>query len=221
MVERVSGGIAVQVSQIPVSRFLVQSSERWTGRFCITFVAMLAGLGGYLLVNGRVPPRLDLLTPVDSAIPFIPASIVLYHSYYVLPLAAAVGCTPPEFLRMLRAAFPVCLVTFACFLLMPAEITRPSWESAGAFWGPAFRFLHGADGTGNTFPSFHVAITVLAWTRTRHWRGSAFWTGWALLVVLSTLTTKQHFIADVASGTLLAIVADAWAGRTTFLAPPA
>lgn len=183
------------------------------GRFGLTFVLMLTGLGGYLAVNGLVPPRLDLLTPLDRAIPFLPWTLLVYHSYYVLPLAVAVGAEPDEFARMVRAATPVLAITFACFLLVPAEFPRPSWEQAGPFWGPAFRWLHSVDGPSNTFPSFHVEITALAWVRAWRWPSRWLWTVWAVAVIASTMTTKQHFVADVVAGLVVALAADAWARR--------
>ncbi len=193
--------------------YLTACSASWPGRLLVTAAVMLLGLGGYLLVNGMVPPRVDLLTPLDVAIPFVPWSLVLYHSYYLLPLAVAIGSQPEDFTRLIRAAVPVLVVTFACFLLIPAEFPRPSWVAAGPVWGPSFRWLHGVDGPANTFPSFHVEITVLAWLCTWRWRTRWFWTAWAGLVILSTMTTKQHFVADVVGGLVIAVTADRWARR--------
>jgi len=190
-----------------------QASGHWVGRLGLTVGMMLVGLGGYLAVNGRVPPRLALFTPLDEAIPFLPWTLLLYHSYYVLPLAIAMRAPPEDYLRMVRAAVPVLVVTFTCFLLLPATFPRPGWEAAGDLWGPAFRWLHQVDGPANTFPSFHVQITVLAWYRSRGWPSRWLWTAWALLVILSTMTTKQHFVADVVAGVVIAWVACRWADR--------
>lgn len=196
-----------------VQPYLVKWSATWQGRLTLTVGVMFLGLLGYFLVNGLRPARLDLYTPVDHAIPFVPATLVLYHSYYILPLAVAVAAEPAHFLRMVRAAVPVVVVTFVCFLFVPAEFPRPAWEAAGPRWGPAFQWLHTMDGPANTFPSLHVAITALAWACTWRWRTRWFWTAWATLVVLSTLTTKQHFVADVVGGVVIALAANRWASR--------
>jgi membrane-associated phospholipid phosphatase len=110
-------------------------------------------------------------------------------------------------------------VSFVTFLLFPAEMTRPTAESAGA-WAGAFRWLYGIDGPANTFPSLHVAVTTLAWARARRWRNGWMWTLWGGAVILSKLTTKQHFVADVVAGSLVALAADAWAGRESRVLVP-
>ena len=70
------------------------------------------------------------------------------------------------------------------------------------------------DAAGNACPSLHVATAVF----TALWVGrqlrqihAATWAHvvngvWALLIVWSTLATKQHVALDVAAGTLLALL---------------
>ena len=74
------------------------------------------------------------------------------------------------------------------------------------------------DRPGNVFPSLHVAQTsTLAFILYRDRpRLGAFTIFIAALLALSTLTTKQHFIADVISGYALAFAARAYrAARAT------
>jgi membrane-associated phospholipid phosphatase len=74
-------------------------------------------------------------------------------------------------------------------------------------WG--LRFLYDADPPYNCFPSIHVAhssVSALACFRVHRRLGliAAFC---ALLVALSTLFTKQHYVADLVAGILLALAA--------------
>lgn len=200
--------------RIPVvTSLLLRVGGTAAGRFLLTFFGLLGGLGVYFGLNGAAPARLHLMTGLDEAIPFLPWTLVVYHSYYVLPLAVVLGATAEEFVLMYRAALVGVLATFACFLLVPAEFTRPDWTLAGATWGPAFRWLHGVDGPANTFPSLHVEVTVLTWYRARTWPSAPLWSAWAGLVVLSTMTTKQHLLADVVGGIVVALAASKWAER--------
>jgi membrane-associated phospholipid phosphatase len=71
------------------------------------------------------------------------------------------------------------------------------------------------DRPGNVFPSLHVAQTsTLAFLLYRDRpRLGVFTIALAALLALSTVTTKQHFIADVISGYALAFAARAFALR--------
>ena len=79
---------------------------------------------------------------------------------------------------------------------------------------PLLEFLKSADATGNACPSLHVAFAVYAgcWlSRMLHlldagrgWRGLNWC--WCVLIVLSTMTTKQHVFLDVLCGIVLGSV---------------
>jgi membrane-associated phospholipid phosphatase len=72
------------------------------------------------------------------------------------------------------------------------------------------------DPPGNVFPSLHVAHTTLLATlllRDRPVLGRIA-VLMATLLALSTLTTKQHFLADVVAGYALAFAGRALALRT-------
>ena len=74
-------------------------------------------------------------------------------------------------------------------------------------WG--LRFLYSSDPPYNCFPSLHVAhsfVSALACYRVHRGVGLGAATC-ASLVAVSTLFTKQHYIADVIAGILLAFVA--------------
>ena len=75
-------------------------------------------------------------------------------------------------------------------------------------WG--LRFLYDADPPYNCFPSIHVAhsvVSALACFRV-HQRLGLLTIACAALVAISTLFTKQHYVADVVAGAGLALLAD-------------
>lgn len=70
------------------------------------------------------------------------------------------------------------------------------------------------------FPSLHVAISVavlLAVWRAEPYRSArAFWLGWAVLLGLSTLALRTHWLLDLPAGVLFGILTDratAWIAR--------
>ena len=78
-----------------------------------------------------------------------------------------------------------------------------------AAWG--LRFLYEADPPYNCFPSIHVAhsfVSALACYRVHRTLGLVT-LSCAALVGISTLFTKQHYIADVLAGIVLALTVNA------------
>lgn len=126
---------------------------------------------------------------------------------------------PPAFTPGLRplvyyggAVAVVCGLGLLCFYLWPTAI--PAFERPP---GTGLAVVDGVDMAGNACPSLHVAIAVYSaiWLHAqlqgvgagRAWHG-ANWV-WSLLIVYSTLATKQHVLLDVLGGVLLG-AAGAW-----------
>jgi membrane-associated phospholipid phosphatase len=171
-------------------------------------------IGGLLLVVlFELPARFHLAEPailtrsvVDDSIPFLEWTIWIYATYYPF-LIVAVWLTRDD-RRRSDAVYGMLLASaigLAIFTLWPTAIMREDPSLAGAT-GFLWRLLFSVDTMVNALPSMHVAHTCLAAValggRSRRWRVIA--TGWATLIVLSTLTTKQHYAIDVPGGFALA-----------------
>jgi membrane-associated phospholipid phosphatase len=125
----------------------------------------------------------------------------VYVSFFALLLGAAWLLEAEEYVRMLAAVLVLNGVCYLGFLLFTAHYPRPPLESIPpGFWREQFRVMYASDKAGNTFPSIHVATTLFVSLRLRHQRGGVLWVLWALLISLSTLTVKQHFVVDVLGG---------------------
>jgi len=155
-----------------------------------------------------------LRTPLDDAIPFLH-----WTSWFYLPIYAAifviciVGFRSRRlYKRALMAVLVVAVVGAAGHILIAAEYPRPVLHPPyGSLSTWFMAFVQSIDPPGNVFPSLHVAQTsTLAFLlhRDRPRLGTVTIV-MAALLALSTLTTKQHFIADVISGYALAFVARA------------
>ncbi|HUL08451.1 MAG TPA: phosphatase PAP2 family protein [Candidatus Acidoferrum sp.] len=174
--------------------------------------AILVG-GLLLVVLFAVPARVHLGEPtilahsvVDEAIPFLDWTIWIYATYYPF-LIAAVWLTRDDRLRS-DAVYGMLLASgfgLIIFTLWPTAITREDASLVGAT-GLLWRLLFSVDTMVNALPSMHVAHTCLAAvalaSRSRPWRIIA--SMWAALIILSTLTTKQHYAIDVPGGFALA-----------------
>jgi membrane-associated phospholipid phosphatase len=149
------------------------------------------------------------LLPFESQIPLIPAAAPLYASLYAeLALPVFFVRTGRAFVRLQATSALACLVAFAVFLLLPMTYPRPHLDAHGGAGGVLVA-VWGADAAACTFPSLHVTCAwIVAFSlgeRSRAWRMA--WGVNAVLISVSTLLVKQHFIVDVAGGTALAVAA--------------
>lgn len=168
----------------------------------------------HLLRNPVFPITLMPLTALDHAIPFQPATVIAYLSLWLY-----VGI-PPGLLLSFRQLLvygswvgALCLTGLACFYLFPTAVPPMALDPDLARF-PAFALLQGVDATGNACPSLHVATAMFSaiWidrilremtapTALRMLNGA-----WFLLIVHSTLATKQHVVLDVLAGVPLGIL---------------
>jgi PAP2 superfamily len=168
----------------------------------------------HLLRNPAFPVTEMPLTALDHAIPFQPGSVIAYLTLWIY-----VGI-PPGLLLGFRQllvyglwAAGLCLSGLACFYFFPTTVPALALDPDLARF-PAFELLQGVDAAGNACPSLHVATAMF----------SAIWIdrllremtapmalrtlngAWFMLIVYSTLATKQHVVLDVAAGVPLGIV---------------
>jgi membrane-associated phospholipid phosphatase len=159
-----------------------------------------------------------LRTRLDDMIPFLPWTAWCYLPFYAGVFIICISGMRSRrlFNRGLGAAGLVMLIGATGHLLIPAEYPRPILTPPYANVSAAFMaWVQHIDPPGNVFPSLHVAQTsglALILYRDRPRLGKVALLMGAMLAV-STLTTKQHFIADVVSGYGLAFLARAIALR--------
>jgi membrane-associated phospholipid phosphatase len=173
----------------------------WT---TIIFLIALCQIA-YLIVNYL--PLQRTIAPYlfdEQYIPFLPWTLGVYLSAFVLAAIVIRRIPPPLLPRFVFLVFIMASIGFAFFVLFPLQYPRFSYSSGGLF-GIFWRI----DGPGNCFPSLHVAMVVLmsvCYTQLEKSlvRRSLMWL-WALVIIISVLTTKQHYVMDVIGGALLAI----------------
>jgi membrane-associated phospholipid phosphatase len=159
-----------------------------------------------------------LRTRLDDAIPFIPATSWCYLPFYAaIFIMAIIGIKRRAlFNRAVLAVLVVMAVGASCHLLIGAEYPRPVLVPPYPDISSRFMaFVQHIDPPGNVFPSLHVAHTTmlaLILLKDRPRLGAVALV-MATLLAASTLTTKQHFIADVVSGYVLAFLGRAIALR--------
>jgi len=152
-----------------------------------------------------------LRTRLDDAIPFWPWTSWCYLPFYagVFLIAIAGIRRRVLFQRAVMAVFVVMSIGALGHIFIGAEYPRPILHPPYATISEWFlASVQRIDPPGNVFPSLHVAHTtmlalILIQDRPRLGRVAL---AMATALALSTLTTKQHFLADVISGYLLAFL---------------
>lgn len=182
--------------------------------FSMVALALLVPL--YLFIPRLAADRTpwEPAVPLDSSIPLQPQWVLIYGPLYLFLILLPLFLVRDD--RLLRRTFhaylAVWMTAYAVFFALPTSAPRPAGTIAGdgfAVWG--LNFLYEADPPYNCFPSLHVAhsfVSALASYRVHRGVGVAAAAG-ALLVGVSTLFTKQHYVLDVAAGILLAAIAGA------------
>ena len=176
-------------------------------------LAVFFGLGGlflvlYLLTNHLhvVEPRLFEVTRFDLGVPFLPWTSWIYVSDYVFPFAVGFLLRSPLVMTRLSLGFLIqTIVVNVTFALFPVRISRAEFQLNGQEDTWLLSLIRMIDTEANCFPSSHVAIVWLctfAFHRERP-KWSWIFALWAIAICWSTLTTKQHYVADVVSGTVV------------------
>jgi hypothetical protein len=159
-----------------------------------------------------------LMTPLDRLIPLLPWTAWFYEPFYAAIFIIGVLSFRSRFLYNRTLICVVANIVLAALghAFVRAEYPRPVLPVPAPDLSIAFlAFVYRIDPPGNVFPSLHVAHTfliafLLSMDRPRLGR-LLLWM--SIVLAASTLTTKQHFIADVAIGLAMALTWRYWARR--------
>ena len=153
----------------------------------------------------------NIETSLDMQIPFLPWTVSIYFGCYLFWIVNYIICVrqgEKEAYQFLSADFLAKWICLLFFLVFPTTNTRPEITGNG-FWDMAMKFLYRVDSADNLFPSSHCLTSWFCYIGIRRRKNvpaiyRSFSCIMAIAVFLSTLTTKQHVLVDVAGGVLLA-----------------
>lgn len=165
----------------------------------------------YPVFNKPLATTFSLFTPLDERIGFSPTWILPYISWYLflpgvgflLMFKAQKQCATTLLTMILGM-----LLSFLTYSLFQTTVPRPS--SLGAdFFTRLVRVIYSIDQPYNAFPSIHVLVTyalMLGTAKAQEVKVGLKAVIWAVgwLIILSTVFVKQHVVADILSGLVLA-----------------
>lgn len=182
----------------------------------ITDFAVHLVLGTILIIGGyqfyfwcqRNPlrPARELRLPLDDRIPFQPAWVWIYGFFYWPGVLYTnwVLQSSREFVYLAISFLGLLAMQMACFIVFPVA-TPESWRAINGrrTWSERFlAFVQRLDARSNSFPSMHTSVaTLTAFYLQPHLGAWAF--VFPVLIGLSCLFTKQHYVVDLPAGAAL------------------
>jgi membrane-associated phospholipid phosphatase len=162
---------------------------------------------GYLVGYDLTPSLAWPESPIDTWVPFVPAAVWPYVSWYLVP-ALVLTLDGPAFRRAWVAEVVAFLICLVIFIVMPSSMTRPAVAPGGALSLRMVRALYALDPPTNVFPSFHAALAwvVCGTVQPRAILGRALMGVWLLAVCAACVLTKQHYVLDVLAGSAVGAV---------------
>lgn len=156
------------------------------------------------------------VSSLDQKIPFRPKWVWLYSGlYYPYVLSIIPTLSNMNDFYSTCMSYVVLLFSHVTISYLFPIKTPANWRSYGVSCASSWtlRFIQRIDKGGNCFPSMHVAVATLT---AIHIIGNGYYESIYVvamvcavpaLVAVSALFTKQHYVADIVPGVLLAFFA--------------
>lgn len=183
-------------------------------------------LGAWLsVVIGTVSYAFECkIVPIDDLIPLIPVFSVIYlYSYFFWicgPIAASLT-KKRNFVNYITGLSLAYVIGFLFFVFLPTYMDRVkeglmAFDSGSGLFKKLLSVIYAADGSEkafNLFPSYHCLISLYCYLGVRKQpeisRGFRIYSlVMTILICLSTVFTKQHYIIDTVGGLGIAILCD-------------
>lgn len=173
----------------------------------LSLVLILGGYQVYFWCQRRrfFQPR-EWPTRLDECIPYLPGWVWIY-SFLYYPAILYVNCVMKSSEQFNRVAFSYLLLLAlqaAFFVLLPVR-TPSIWRSCGSGATLSERFLalvQRFDAPTNSFPSMHTSVAMLTALHLAQPLGPTVYV-FPVLIGLSCVLTKQHYLIDVPPGAAL------------------
>jgi membrane-associated phospholipid phosphatase len=175
----------------------------------VLFIILIVVLLTYFIVDRPIGNTHIVKTRLDERIPLVPE----FSIPYLLFLPTLIGTilyayiSNTEFKQLAESIIVVYLLSYAFFIVYQTHVPRPKLASNDIYTN-LVRWIYKHDKPYNCLPSTHssgatiLAVYYLTVSSSLGWIAAIF----SLLIVLSTLFVKQHYVPDAISGVILGLV---------------
>jgi membrane-associated phospholipid phosphatase len=182
-------------------------------------VVILTLLVVYLPINRLVTGGWALSLPIDKYIPLYPPALIPYFigslPFVAFPIWTSLYSKKYEFEAYIISFLTATIISYIIYLTLPTFVIRPEVHSHDYF-SKAIVLLYQNDYPHNAAPSGHAFYTLISFLYIKLWNPKVQGISLtiALLIIASSLLTKQHYVLDVISGLMLGFIAY-WTGQYT------
>ena len=147
-------------------------------------------------------------TFLDDEIPFVPNMAMFYFSGFLLGNMAYILLGSTEYFPHIATGYGLqFVVSISVYAIYPCHIERRENFRPNSFLGHLLAKYQRISKPFNAFPSMHTSYCLFSalavWGCVSHTTGLVLIV-WSVMVALSTLLTKQHYVVDVLAGAILA-----------------
>lgn len=177
-------------------------------KFWVLLLGVLLLFSLYLPLNRPFGEIFDFKTSIDDLIPLWTPFIIIYLSYFGFLILALIYLIKRREYKSLKigllAIILSCSVAYIFYYFFQNKIERPVIENRNFFDG-LYIHLNAGVAQYNALPSLHVAISTIIGivfykSRSKYFRPVLIW---IVLIIASTVLTKQHYFLDVLAGLIL------------------
>ena len=153
---------------------------------------------------------------IDDSIAYIPLLNLAYFSFYayyvLIPFFASTEGQKKASIIFSQRMFVATIPVFLIFLFAPVEVSIRTEVEGDDVLTSMLSLIHIVDQPYNAWPSLHVGhslcvvLCVPLIYNVHRVAYASLWCAWILLT-LSTMTTQQHYLFDVITGILFALIA--------------
>ena len=186
---------------------IVNTTIPFSYRITILALTLAGWLAMYFFVNRLEVDdqhRLDFGTAWDRKIPYRPIFALVYFSTYIFVILPFFFLSDAQlFYTLLISIIAISIASSLIHAIVPSKIERVEEITFGGTSGWMLGLFQKTCKPYGNFPSMHVglSIPVIAANFMALGPAAGFITlVWGILIALSTLFTKQHYIADVLAG---------------------
>lgn len=165
----------------------------------------------YVISNTLSQNGKNLALMLDKEIPFVSLFVFPYVYWYIyifIGLIFILSKDRKRYLRTLMAIYIGMCMCYVFYYLYPVEISRPVIDN-NTIANKLVNIIYENDRPVNCFPSIHVLNTyiIMRFTKVKDNKSWFYYTNIiGILIMLSTLFIKQHFILDGVVAIILAEV---------------
>lgn len=176
--------------------------------FCFVFNSVVYSGTQFLMKDAK---HFDLTTKFDRSVPFITEWVLVYvicFAFWGVNYIIIARQGREEWFKFAAGDYLSRVICLIFFVLLPTTNVRPEVVGDG-FTDNLMRFIYSVDPAANLFPSIHCLVSWLCFAGIRGRKNIPLWYRafsciFAIMVFVSTQLTKQHYIADVIAGVIIA-----------------